>query len=92
MTDKLKPPTNGLCVGKTDLFYLPPFRTKESMRKENEAKILCRVCPQQKQCLEYALHHEAFGIWGGLSERARRMMRKEMGITVEKIELDNIVR
>ena len=29
------------------------------------------------QCLQYALaNHERFGIWGGLSERERRKLRK----------------
>ncbi|MFP3589446.1 WhiB family transcriptional regulator, partial [Paraburkholderia sp. SIMBA_055] len=31
------------------------------------------------QCLEYALaNDERFGIWGGLSERERRRLKKEM--------------
>jgi WhiB family redox-sensing transcriptional regulator len=30
------------------------------------------------QCLEYALKNdERFGIWGGLSERERRKLRKQ---------------
>jgi WhiB family redox-sensing transcriptional regulator len=30
------------------------------------------------ECLEYALAHgEKFGIWGGLSERERRRVRRE---------------
>ena len=30
------------------------------------------------ECLEYALEHdERFGIWGGLSERERRRLKRE---------------
>lgn len=42
-----------------------------------DAKKVCVGCPVQKECLEYALEHdERFGIWGGLSERERRKLKK----------------
>jgi WhiB family redox-sensing transcriptional regulator len=42
-----------------------------------EAKRVCLVCPVRAECLEYALEHdERFGIWGGLSERERRKLKK----------------
>lgn len=46
-----------------------------------EAKATCRVCDWQRDCAAYALtHDERFGIWGGMSERDRRRIRKEFGI------------
>ena len=43
-----------------------------------EAKKVCTGCEVRKECLEYALEHdERFGIWGGLSERERRRVKKE---------------
>ena len=43
-----------------------------------EAKAICARCPVRNECLEYALeHHEKFGIWGGLSERERRRLRRQ---------------
>jgi WhiB family redox-sensing transcriptional regulator len=43
-----------------------------------EAKKVCRGCEVRVECLEYALEHdERFGIWGGLSERERRRMKRE---------------
>jgi WhiB family redox-sensing transcriptional regulator len=43
-----------------------------------EAKKVCRSCEVQAECLEYALEHdERFGIWGGLSERERRRLKRE---------------
>lgn len=43
-----------------------------------EAKAICRACPVQQGCLEYALDsEERFGIWGGKSERERRKIRKD---------------
>jgi WhiB family transcriptional regulator, redox-sensing transcriptional regulator len=43
-----------------------------------EAKKICGGCEVRTECLEYALaHDERFGIWGGLSERERRRIRKQ---------------
>ena len=42
-----------------------------------EAKKVCVGCDVRGECLEYALaHDERFGIWGGLSERERRKLKK----------------
>nr|WP_179390475.1 WhiB family transcriptional regulator [Psychromicrobium silvestre] len=42
-----------------------------------DAKKVCGSCNVRSQCLEYALSNdERFGIWGGLSERERRRLRK----------------
>jgi WhiB family redox-sensing transcriptional regulator len=42
-----------------------------------EAKRVCLSCDVRNDCLEYALaNDERFGIWGGLSERERRRLKK----------------
>ena len=42
-----------------------------------EAKRICQGCEVKAECLEYALHNdERFGIWGGLSERERRRLKR----------------
>ena len=42
-----------------------------------EAKRICLGCEVKDACLEYALaNDERFGIWGGLSERERRKLKK----------------
>lgn len=42
-----------------------------------EAKEVCRGCVVREDCLEYAISYgEKFGIWGGLSERERRRLRR----------------
>lgn len=44
-----------------------------------EAKKVCTGCEVRAECLEYALaHDERFGIWGGLSERERRKLKKRV--------------
>jgi len=42
-----------------------------------EAKRICSGCEVKAECLEFALaHDERFGIWGGLSERERRRLKR----------------
>lgn len=41
-------------------------------------KRICAMCEVREPCLEYALTHEdagRFGIWGGTSERERRLIK-----------------
>jgi len=42
-----------------------------------DAKKICVSCEVRAECLEYALENdERFGIWGGLSERERRKLKR----------------
>jgi WhiB family redox-sensing transcriptional regulator len=42
-----------------------------------EAKRICQGCEVRDACLDYALaNDERFGIWGGLSERERRRLKR----------------
>ena len=42
-----------------------------------DAKRICASCEVRAECLEYALQNdERFGIWGGLSERERRKLKR----------------
>ncbi len=41
-------------------------------------RLLCRSCPARVDCFAASLtNHEKLGIWGGLSERERRMLRRD---------------
>jgi WhiB family redox-sensing transcriptional regulator len=64
------------CLGvDPDLFF------PERGASTREAKSVCRGCEVRLECLEYALSHgEKFGIWGGLSERERRRVRRERAL------------
>jgi WhiB family transcriptional regulator, redox-sensing transcriptional regulator len=42
-----------------------------------EAKRVCRACEVKSDCLDYALgNDERFGVWGGMSERERRRIKR----------------
>lgn len=43
-----------------------------------DAKKVCGRCAVRSTCLEYALNNdERFGVWGGMSERERRKLRRK---------------
>jgi WhiB family redox-sensing transcriptional regulator len=66
----------GLCNGMDPALFFP-----ERGASTREAKDTCRACPVRMECLEYALERgEKFGIWGGLSERERRRIRKQRAL------------
>ena len=64
------------CLGvDPDLFF------PERGASTREAKSVCRACEVRVDCLEYALRNgEKFGIWGGLSERERRRVRRQRAL------------
>ena len=48
----------------------------------NSAVIMCKACPVQQLCLQYALiNNEQYGIWGGVNTRERNRMRKQLSAT-----------
>ena len=64
------------CLGvDPDLFF------PERGASTKEAKAVCQGCEVRADCLEYALANgEKFGIWGGLSERERRRIRRQRAL------------
>ncbi|MDA8267761.1 MAG: WhiB family transcriptional regulator [Actinomycetota bacterium] len=67
------------CMGvDPDLFF------PERGASTREAKAVCRGCVVREDCLDYALSNgEKFGIWGGLSERERRRLRRERAMRLQ---------
>lgn len=54
------------------IFYPERGQTGKAARK------LCGRCSVRVECLDYAIStKEGFGIWGGLSERERRVVKRE---------------
>lgn len=67
---------DGLCYTRTELlddFF--GFHPTEQAR----AKQVCEGCPSQGPCLRFALRHNIkFGVWGGRTERERRVLRRRL--------------
>jgi len=64
--------TGALCAQTDPEAFFP-----EKGGSTREAKSVCKVCEVKQECLDYALaHDERYGIWGGLSERERRKLKR----------------
>jgi WhiB family redox-sensing transcriptional regulator len=64
--------TDALCAQTDPEAFFP-----EKGGSTRDAKRICTTCEVKAQCLDYALQNdERFGIWGGLSERERRRLRR----------------
>ncbi len=60
------------CMGVDPELFFP-----ERGASTREAKEVCRGCVVREDCLEFAIANgEKFGIWGGMSERERRRVRR----------------
>jgi WhiB family redox-sensing transcriptional regulator len=59
-----------------DLFF-PVGTTGPALVQIEAAKAVCRSCPVQAPCLEFALTtNQDSGIWGATSEEERRSLRR----------------
>ena len=68
------------CLGVDPNLFFP-----ERGASTREAKAVCRGCVVKDDCLEYAMvNAERFGIWGGLSERERRSLRRQRKLAKAK--------
>jgi WhiB family redox-sensing transcriptional regulator len=66
------------CTGLIPELFFP-----QRGQSSREAKEVCRGCVVRQECLEYAIAcGEKFGIWGGMSERERRKLRRSRSASV----------
>jgi len=57
--------------------YFPAGNTGEAVSQIEAAKAVCRACPVQSACLQFALEsNQEAGIWGGKDEEERRKLRR----------------
>jgi len=68
------------CKGaNADLFF------PERGASTRSAKAICRECEVRADCLEFAIvTGEKFGIWGGMSERERRRVRRDRQVAAAR--------
>ena len=65
----------GACATENWDTFFPSPGQRNSVR---DAKWICSGCSIRSECLEGALEREErFGIWGGLTERERRPLRRQ---------------
>ncbi len=62
----------GLCAQTDPETFFP-----EKGSSTAPAKAVCQRCPVAVECLEFAVRTgERFGVWGGMSERDRRLAKQ----------------
>ncbi|MGH2529451.1 MAG: WhiB family transcriptional regulator [Actinomycetota bacterium] len=65
------------CIGVDPDLFFPTGTTGPAVAQVESAKAVCAMCPVRVQCLEWALATgQDSGVWGGLSEEERRVMRR----------------
>ena len=68
------------CSGADQDLFFP-----ERGASTRKAKAICAACVVKAECLEYAIRQgERFGIWGGLSERERRKIRRQRAVAAKQ--------
>ncbi len=66
-----------LCRDTDPELFFPVGTTGAALLQIDQAKSVCRQCPAQRECLEFALAtNQDSGIWGGTSEEERRALRR----------------
>ncbi|MFH8470345.1 WhiB family transcriptional regulator [Streptomyces sp. NPDC017991] len=65
------------CVDEDPELFFPIGDTGPALLQIEDAKAVCRRCPVMESCLQGALERgEEAGVWGGLSEKERRSLRR----------------
>lgn len=62
-----------------DQFYVE----SSSPQSSRDAKAVCCGCHFIDACLEWALVHETYGVWGGTTSHERRELRRRRNIIVD---------
>jgi len=62
----------GMCYGKPTRWWFPQHGdTADDVFNFKVAKRICSTCSVKKQCLEYGIATNSYGVWGGVTLRGR---------------------
>lgn len=65
------------CLDTDPELFFPVGTTGPALDSIEQARQICRACPVQPACLDWALHHGADqGVWGGMDEQQRATLRR----------------
>ena len=75
---------NPLCAEIGGDFWFPERDNPENRKllDPSYAKSICRSCTHKTECAQWGIKNERFGIWGGLTEYERTLLR-----TINKIRV-----
>jgi WhiB family transcriptional regulator, redox-sensing transcriptional regulator len=70
--------SEALCRDTDPELFFPIGTTGAALVQIEHARAVCRQCPVQTDCLDFALRtNQDSGIWGGTSEEERRILRRD---------------
>jgi WhiB family redox-sensing transcriptional regulator len=69
-----------ICASTDPDIFFPDYRLSDRSKEVKDAKAVCTDCPYKLQCLAWALKYEDIGIWGGTTERERRLMKQKTSL------------
>jgi hypothetical protein len=77
------------CAGVgVELFYDDNRKTEYQNRIHHDKLIaMCNSCPRLNDCFTYAIHHEQYGFWAGMTEAQRNQYRKTHKIKLLRPEM-----
>ncbi|MGV9348636.1 WhiB family transcriptional regulator [Streptomyces spiralis] len=65
------------CRGQDPDLFFPIGTTGPALAQIEQAKAVCRRCPVQDRCLEWALNtDQTIGVWGATTESERRGLKR----------------
>lgn len=75
---------NPLCAEVGGDFWFPDRENNErQMRLDGKfAKSICARCTHKVECAEWGIQKERHGIWGGLADSERRVIRRARNIVL----------
>jgi hypothetical protein len=66
-------------------FWFPDAKIDiKSIEDTKYAVSICNRCPHRKECAEWGIKKEYYGIWGGLTLRQRQKIRDQRGIRLNQ--------
>lgn len=68
------------------------FHPNSGMQLDPLAVAACASCRVKDACLQHALLHEDKGYWAGTTGAERRVQRKALGITLQRLEWSPVQR
>lgn len=79
--------TFGICRTEDPELFFPSGHEGGWKEVIADAKSVCLRCPVAEHCLQYALDNNIeYGVWGGLSEKERRALKRRQARTVAQQE------
>lgn len=78
------------CRGKDTYLFFPTHSERNGgfIKSQRLAIKYCEGCEVREPCLEYSLHYEPLGVWGGKTEIEREVIRQQRQIKLPEYRVN----